>query len=67
MADFDTTILKNNKDISKISVKIKKHIRHGRHVSKYKFADDPVSYKFKLIKVYYTRYITIIVTKINKF
>lgn len=66
MADFDTAILKNNKDINKISVKIKKHIKHGRHVSKYRFADDPVSYKFKLTIVYYTLYIKQVVHTSNK-
>lgn len=42
MANLDTSWLKNN-DTSNISINIKKHIKHGRHVTKYKFVDDPVS------------------------
>lgn len=43
MANLDQNWLKNEKDTSNISTNIKKHIKHGRHVTKYKFVDDPVS------------------------
>lgn len=45
--------LQSNNDTSIISINIKKHIKHGRHITKYKFADDPVSFKFITFLVIY--------------
>jgi len=35
-------------DTSNISINIKKHIKHGRHRTKYNFRNDPVSHKIEL-------------------
>lgn len=44
MADFDDSWVKSNNDTSIISDNIKKHIKHGRHRTKYSFEKkDPVS------------------------
>lgn len=44
MADFDPNkSWLQNKDTSNISIKFNKHLKHGRHRTKYNFIDDPVS------------------------
>lgn len=48
MADNESW-LQNKNDTSNISINIKKHIKHGRHRTKYIFNDDSVSFNRLLV------------------
>lgn len=54
----DESWLLNKSDTCNISKNVKKHIRHGRHRTKYTFDDDPVSFKlFVLCYVYFQKHL----------